>query len=802
MRLFSLLLKLSLLAVPLSATTQILPIRELAAPDWDRGSEDDLFGYALVNDGNQLIVGIPGIPTTSAPGMGMVEIYEPSLSGYSLVQRLLPTQNDTDEKFGIALAINGDDLAVGSWDAGFGAGQVAGSVHMYRREAGEWQFVARLVAPEVDSGDGFGSRLALNADWLAITAPGFDDQSGQRGAVFLYRRESDSWNFFQRIDSNEADSGGFACSMAMTATRLLIGDCLGDSATADDSGTVLWYELDASGAVFGGTIVAADSASGDNFGYEIAAVDSHVVIAARGASTNPNRVYFFEQTALAYEISSLLPLPSFAVSLHIADDRALIAGPVCASTTTPGRNVSCVRRLDWIGDAWSEAAPYTQQPEVGFNGFGIALTVANHQIHVGNPFRDVAAGPSSGAISYFDIDMPESAPHTLELPPGLWRFAFNTVVDGNLLVASDSRLGTPDQFNEGTAWVYDISSALPQLLARIDNPEPYTYERFGSGVGVAGDRIVLSTGKRVPGGSTLALRTYQRNGASVDFVDEFNPFELTELNGIVLRTSLQLNAERLVLEGTITTTKGFAPRIIVLVRAGNTWILEDILSPPAQDEQIAINFSRMAMHGDRIVLLRSELQPVLAEPRSWVAFVYRREAGTWNLEASLRPPPDDPPAMVLYDIDLHGEEIALTTADTLGNVLHSRIYSFRFNGIEWQALQRIDAPIDTYEFGRQVAIENGLLLVESFPTTAIAGNFVTPLRLYRADGDNWPATAGFLPMLAPAGAGRVLDFGSPQLRDGRLFAAGRREGPGVSTHTHGVVFEFNTSDPVFADGFE
>lgn len=801
MRLFSLLLTLSFLAAPLSATTQVLPVRELAAPDWDRGGEDDLFGYALANDGNRLIVGIPGIPTTSAPGMGMVEIYEPSLSSYSLVQRLLPTQNDADEKFGIALAINDDDLAVGSWDAGFGAGLVAGSVHMYRREAGEWQFVARLVAPEVDSGDGFGSRLALNPDWLAITAPGFDDQSGRRGAVFLYRREGDSWNFFQRIDNSEVGSG-FACSMAMTATRLLIGDCLGDSIAAEDSGTVLWYELDASGAIFGGTIAAADSASGDNFGYEIAAVDSHVVIAAVGASPHPNRVYFFEQAALAYEISSVLPLPSFAVSLHIIDDRALIAGPVCASTTTPGRNVSCVRRLDWIGNAWIEAAPYTQQPEVGFNGFGIALTVANNQIHAGNPFRDVAAGPSSGAISYFDIGTPEIAPNTLELPPGLWRFAFNTVVDGNLLVASDSRLGTPDQFNEGTAWVYDISSALPQLLARIDNPEPYTYERFGSGVGVAGDRIVLSTGKRVPGGSTLALRTYQRNGASVDFIDEFNPFELAELNGIVLRTSLQLNADRLVLEGTVATTKGFAPKIIVLARAGNTWILEDILSPPAQDEQIAINFSRMAMHEDRIVLLRGELQPLLAEPRSWVAFVYRRGAGTWNLETSLRPASGEPPAMVLYDIDIHGGEIALTTADTLGNVLHSRIYSFRFDGANWQALQRIDAPADTYEFGRQVTIENGFLVVESFPTMAISGNFVTPLRLYRAEGDSWQATAGFLPMLAPAGAGRVLDFGSPQLRDGRLFAAGRREGPGVSTHTHGVVFEFDVSDPVFADAFE
>ena len=130
------------------------------------------------------------------------------------------------------------------------------------------------------------------------------------------------------------------------------------------------------------------------------------------------------------------------------------------------------------------------------------------------------------------------------------------------------------------------------------------------------------------------------------------------------------------------------------------------------------------------------------------------------------------------------------------------MHSYRFDGSAWQARQLIEAPAGVSDFGRQVAIENGLLAVESFPLTAISDNFVTPLRLYRADGDAWSEVAQLLPRLAPAGEGRLFEYGAPQFHGGRLFAAGRREGPGVTTHTHGVMFEFDALDPLFANGFD
>jgi len=793
-------------AWPVVVAATLLPWREIAAPAWDRGGEDDLFGYALAADGEQLLVGLPGLPTTSAPGAGAVEIYAPSAGGYTLSQRLLPTSNDADEKFGIALAVHGDDLAVGSWDAGFGNGLVPGSVHLYRRVAGLWQWRARVVAPGVDAADGFGAGLAINAEWLAVTAPGFDDATGQRGAVFLYRKAAADWVFQQRIEGLDGTRpGGFGCGLAITSTRLLIGDCRGDSPTVADTGSVHWYALGALGATLGGRINVPDLASGDQFGYAIAASEQGLLIAASTDGSDPqraNRAYFLAANSLGYDPISVQPLASFALSLQLDNDRALIAGPVCASITTPGRSVSCVRRFNRVAASWIEAPSYLQQPEVGFNGFGLALATSLDQIHVGNPFRDVAAGPAAGAISQFALADPGAVPERLELPPGLWRFAFNSAVAGNLLVASDSRLALPDQNNEGAAWVLDIGLDPPTLLARIDNPEPFGYERFSGGVGVHGDRIVLSAGKRVPGGSALVLRTYQRNGNQIDFSDEFNLFDIPALQGINWRSTLDLGLDRLALEGSVPTIKGNAPRIAVLARVGNSWALEALLSPPAQDEQLAINFSRLAMHGDRIALLRGEWRALTPEPHRWQVFVYRRLAGLWSLEATLAAQPDDPPTTLLYDLALNGDELALTSGDTLGNVLQTRIHSFRFDGSAWQPLVRIDAPAGSAEFGRQLAIENGNLLVESFPTVASNDNFVTPLRRYRAVANRWQEAPGFLPQLAPIGAGRVLEFGLPLLSGGRLFAAGRREGPGVSTHSHGVIFQFDVLDGLFADSFE
>ncbi len=799
-------LVLFLLLSPLAtALAQILPVREIEAPAWGRGGEDDLFGYALAMDNQALIVGIPGAPTTSAPGSGMVEIYTPTMSGWQLFQRLQPTQNDPDEKFGIALAHSADDLAVGSWDAGFGNGEVAGSVHLYQRLFGFWVPSIRLAPAETDAGDGFGSAVALAGDWLAVTAPGYDDDSGVRGAVFLFHRSGTDWTLAQRIEGDDSSRpGGFGCALAMAADRLYIGDCLGDGAEGN-TGSVHWYTLSAGSATRGGRLQAPDLAGGDGFGAVIAASATDVVVAAGVGNPNSgatDRLYFFQRDGLGHSLVGQQPLASIAVSLHLQGDHARVAGPVCASVTTPGRSISCVRSYQKSGPQWFEQTPYLQQPEVGFNGFGWAIAADADALHVGNPFRDVAAGPSSGAVSHFLISVPELPPDRLELPPSYWRFAFNSVVDGDLMLASDARLAAPDDANEGVAWLLDISQPGAQLLQRIEAPEPYSYERFASDVGIAGNHIVVSALRRVPGGSTLVLRSYQRNGAALDFVDEFDVFSVAEFSGMNISSLFRMSADRLAVSGSVRTPRGRLPRIGVLRRVANSWVLEALLQPPAQEEQQVINNSRLVMHGDRIALVQGEIRTPPAEARAWVIFVYRRNGTDWTLEQEVRPALDDPPATILLSLAMQGDELAVATGDVLQNALRTRVHTFRFDGGAWLASGRIEPPVGVSEFGRQLDIEQGNLIVESFPVGIINENFVTPLRLYRADGDSWYAAGSFLPQTAPLGEGRLFDFGLPRLVDGRLFAGGRREGPGVTTHTHGVMFQFDVRVPLFSSGFE
>ena len=800
---YSRMLGLILLALPALGAAQVLPQFELAAPAWGRGGEDDLFGYALEADGDRILVGLPGLPSSEAPGSGAVEVYAPGSGGFVLEQRLLPEQNDGDEKFGVALARSGDDLVVGSWDAGFGLGRAPGSVHVYARQVGAWQFRARLVADEVDEFDGFGSVLALFGEWLAVAAPGFDDATGVRGAVFLYRKIGADWIFTQRFLSSDASRpGGFGCALTISGSRLLIADCLGDSPGQPDTGRVEEYTLGVDQAVLRGSIFGSEAASGDRFGYALALDDAHLLVAALGEGESlADRVYFFEAGPGGLLPTDLRTLPAPVTSLQVTADRALLVGAICDSPTTPGRVVSCLRRFDWNG-AWVEAPASVQQPEVGFNGFGWALAAVTGVIAVGNPFRDTSAGPSSGALSLFDPADPLAPPGLLDLPPSLWRFGFNTSVGGGLMVVTDPRLGTPDQSDEGTAFVYELTNPLPSLLTRIDNPEPFAYELFAAGSAVGGDRLVLSSRKRVAGGTSLVVRTYQRNGAGFQFIDEFDLGSLPQLVGILLGTGLRLEGDVLVLQGSLPTVKGFAPRILVLRRAGTSWFLEALLAPPALDEQIATNLARVAFRNGRIALLRSERRAPPAEPRGWSIFVYENQGSSWLLADILRSAPDDPPATILYDLVLSDQRLALSSGDALDNVLHTRVHSFRFDGSVWRPLPRLDPAPGTFQFGRHLALENDLLVVESFPLGPVADNFAEPLRMYRADREVWRQAADFLPARAPIGQGRILEFSTPWFHQGRLFAGGRREGPGVSSHSHGLLFAFDALDPLFGDGWE
>src|SRR5690606_8690459 len=102
------------------------------------------------------------------------------------------------------LALDGNTLAVSSYYRD----NSAGVVYIYTRTAGVWTLQATLTANDRAIGDLFGVALALDGDTLAVSAPGADTAGGtDSGAVYVFTRSGGTWTQQAKLVTNSPASG-------------------------------------------------------------------------------------------------------------------------------------------------------------------------------------------------------------------------------------------------------------------------------------------------------------------------------------------------------------------------------------------------------------------------------------------------------------------------------------------------------------------------------------------------------------------------------------------------------------------
>ena len=139
------------------------------------------------------------------------------------VDKVLAPSGLADERFGTAVSIDGNRMAVGSPDFDGGAG-AEGAVFMFERaEPGAaWTFDARIDhwTPVFSDGE-FGAAVAVRGDRVAIGDPVWTD--GEEGYVAVYERQAGGWE--QLGNEFTGDGGsvyGFGASMAWQTDDILV----------------------------------------------------------------------------------------------------------------------------------------------------------------------------------------------------------------------------------------------------------------------------------------------------------------------------------------------------------------------------------------------------------------------------------------------------------------------------------------------------------------------------------------------------------------------------------------------------
>lgn len=165
---------------------------EVRLTAWD-GGVGQRFGVAVAASGDTIAIGAEGSLETEGFS-GAVYVYRFDGIGWNAEQRLATTGGGRDDRFGAALDLRGDVLAVGAPREPAAGQPKAGRVHLFRRSGAVWSEEAVLQGSAPRVTDNFGAAVSLGLDQLLVSVPGDDTLGGQSGRANHFRRTGGVWS--------------------------------------------------------------------------------------------------------------------------------------------------------------------------------------------------------------------------------------------------------------------------------------------------------------------------------------------------------------------------------------------------------------------------------------------------------------------------------------------------------------------------------------------------------------------------------------------------------------------------------
>ena len=214
---------------------------EKSAPDAPRSlatdsAAGDRFGWAVAIDGDDVVVTAPGAAGPKGDDAGAAYVFDRASGS---LQAKLGVQNAAGDRFGAAAAISGDRIAI----AALSDGAATGTVYVFERDSrGSWRLTARLVASGSQSDDRFGYSVAISGDRIVVGAPGDDDPGDRAGAIYVFEHAGGSWARTKLYAADGDDGDQFGYSVAVSGDAIVAGaiGAAGPSGTASGAAYRFW----------------------------------------------------------------------------------------------------------------------------------------------------------------------------------------------------------------------------------------------------------------------------------------------------------------------------------------------------------------------------------------------------------------------------------------------------------------------------------------------------------------------------------------------------------------------------------
>ncbi len=399
--------------------------------------------------------GLAGVQSdNNAVGSGAVYLFRRVGTVWSQEMYIKAPDIDANDQFGRAVAMDGDTLAVGAWGEDSSsattpdeAASDSGAVYLYRYDGAAWNLEAYLKASPIAAGDRFGVAVALQGDVLVVGAAGHDGATvTNSGAAFVFRRSGTTWTQEAVLKaSTEMTDSFFGTSVALDGDAIVVGAWKETDGTVIDSPAPPTPE---SGAAYvfrrAGTSWTQEARfqppaveNTDQFGWSVAICGDVVAVgapledsgstgingdAANNTLSGAGAVYIFRrssgiwsqdayvksghQLSTGMNFGTALALRGTTLIVGAAVEQGANAGinPTPASGSEPSGAAFVFR---YKGTSWSQEA-YLKAAVVGGGGgdfFGLTLAFDGQTLVVGAPREDSdATGVNGDATNNSALD--------------------------------------------------------------------------------------------------------------------------------------------------------------------------------------------------------------------------------------------------------------------------------------------------------------------------------------------------------------------------------------------------------------
>jgi len=195
------------------------------------------FGDAVDVDGDTAVVGADGFDSQA----GAAYIFtRDTMGNWTEQAKLLDSEGEPDALFGHSVKVDGDTILVGAPSKG----ERSGAVYAFSRgDTGVWNEQAKLLPSDGDANDLFGWSVALVGNTAAVGAFGHQANGDRAGAVYVFRRNGETWLETAKLLASDGDTRDYLGSSVGMSEGTVVAGAPGDEIQGLWSGSAYVFDV-------------------------------------------------------------------------------------------------------------------------------------------------------------------------------------------------------------------------------------------------------------------------------------------------------------------------------------------------------------------------------------------------------------------------------------------------------------------------------------------------------------------------------------------------------------------------------